>query len=157
LPFAARSKEQDKVLLTKFNLAKVGLRQGRVGEATTVFRKLAAETDILGLKYLSSISSLYLADSLLNAKDYEHARQELEQTAPKAQKLELRVVLARDHYLLADALRLSGHPTEATSHYREALRYLDEIRKDTGNDTFLQRSDLNPVYVESNRWIQGKK
>ena len=93
----------------------------------------------------------------MNAKDYEHARLELEQSTPKAQKLELRVVLAQDHYLLADALRLSGHPTEATSHYREALRYLDEIRKDTGNDIFLQRSDLNPVYVESNRWIQGNK
>ncbi len=157
LQFALRSKEQDKVLLSKFNLAKVTLKQGRVGEATTAFRKLASEADVLGLKYLSSVSSVYSAESLLNAKDYEHARKELEQTAPKAQKMELRAVLAQDQYLLAAVFRLTGHMTEAISHYREALRYLDEIRKDTGNDTFLQRSDLNPIYIESNRWVQGQK
>jgi eukaryotic-like serine/threonine-protein kinase len=157
LQFALRSKEQDKVLLSKFNLAKVTLKQGRVGEATIAFKRLASEADVLGLKYLSSVSSVYSAESLLNAKDYEHARKELEQTAPKAQKMELRAVLAQDEYLLADVLRLTGHMTEAMTHYREALRYLDEIRKDTGNDTFLQRSDLNSIHTESNRWVQGQK
>src|ERR1700682_5387116 len=39
LQFASRSKEQDKVLLSKFNLAKVTLKEGRVSEATMVFRK----------------------------------------------------------------------------------------------------------------------
>ena len=155
LPFAVRSKEQDKIWLTRFSLAKVTLREGHAQEAAATFRRLAAEADSLGLKYPALQSSVYLGEALVQKKEYEHARQELERAAPKAEKLELRAVLAQDHYLLGTALRLSGHAAEATSHYREALRYLDEIRKDTGNDGILQRSDLNIIYRESNHWLKA--
>ena len=111
----------------------------------------------MGLKYLSLESSVYLGQALVESKDYEQARQELERAALRAEKLELRAVLAQDQYLLGTALRLEGHATEAGNHYREALRYLDEIRKDTGSDAVLKRSDLNTIYTESNRWSQGGK
>jgi eukaryotic-like serine/threonine-protein kinase len=157
LPFAVRSKEQDKIWVSRFNLGKVTLKQGRVDEAVTTFRKLAAEADKIGLKYLSAQSSVYLAEALVQKKDYEHAREELERTEPKAEKLELWSVLAQVQYLLGTALRLGGHATEAVSHYREALRYLYEIKKDTGSDAVLKRSDLNTIYTESNRWSQGAR
>ena len=155
LQFASRSKEPDKVLLSKFHVAQVTLKQGRAPEAASALRKLAGEADSLGLKYLSLSSSVYLGEALIETKDYDHARQELEQAAAKAEKLELRAVLAQDQYLLATALRLSGHGPEATSHYREALRYLDEIKKDAESDAVLKRSDLNTIYTESTRWSRG--
>jgi serine/threonine protein kinase/lipopolysaccharide biosynthesis regulator YciM len=157
LTFATQSKEPDKILLSRFNLSRVTLKEGRIAEAAAAFRKLAADADSLGPKYLSLDSSVYLGEALIAAKDYEHARQELERVAAKAEKLELRAVLARDHYQLATALRLSGQGAEATSHYRDALRYLDEIRKDTGSDAVLQRSDLKPIYTESTRFSQAAK
>jgi tetratricopeptide (TPR) repeat protein len=157
LPFAVRSKEQEKVWISRFNLGKVALKQGRVEEAVTTFRKSAAEAERMGLKYRSAQSSVYLAEALVQKRDYEHAREELERTVPKAEKLELWSVLAQDQYLLGTALRLGGHATEAADHYREALRYLDEIKKDTGSDAVLKRSDLNTIYTESNRWSQGAK
>jgi len=132
------------------------LKQGKAPEAAAALRKLAAEADTMGVKYLSLASSVYLGEALVETNDYERARQELERVAAKAEKLELRAVLAQAHYSLATALRLSGHGAEATSHYREALRYLDEIRNDLGADSFLQRSDLNAIYTESARWSQDK-
>jgi hypothetical protein len=116
---------------------------------------LALEADGLGLKYPSVQASAFLADALVQKRDYEHARQELERTMPEAEKLELRSILAQDHYLLGTVLRLSGHGTDAPSHYRKALRYLDEIKQDAGTDAVLQRSDLNTIYTESNRWLKG--
>ena len=155
LQFSVRSKERDSVWLSNFNLAKITLKQGRTDEAATAFRKLAVEADGLGLKYPSVQASVFLADALVQKKDYEHARQELERIIPVAEKLELRSILAQDHYLLGTLLRLSGHGSEAASHYRDALRYLDQIRQDTGADAVLQRSDLNTISTESNRWLKG--
>jgi serine/threonine protein kinase/tetratricopeptide (TPR) repeat protein len=156
LQFATRAKEPEKVMLSKVHIAKAMLKQGKAPEAAAALRKLAAEADTMGVKYLSLASSVYLGEALVETKDYEGARQELERVAAKAEKLELRAVLAQAHYSLATALRLSGHGAEATSHYREALRYLDEIRNDLGADSFLQRSDLNAIYTESARWSQDK-
>jgi hypothetical protein len=116
---------------------------------------LALEADGLGLKYPSVQASVFLADALVQKKDYEHARQELERMIPEAEKLDLRSILAEDHYLLGTVLRLSGHGSDAASHYREALRYLDEIKQDPGADSVLQRSDLNTIFTESNRWLKG--
>jgi hypothetical protein len=75
---------------------------------------------------------------------------------PRAEKLELRTVLAQDQYLLGTVLRLSGSLTEASGHYRSALRLLEEVRKDVGSDTVLQRADLNRIYSDSSKWSQGK-
>jgi len=155
LQFASRSKEPEKVLLSKFHVAKVTLKQGRAPEAASALRKLAGEADSLGMKYLSLESSVYLGEALIETKDYEHAREELERVAAKAEKLELRAVLAQDQYLLGTALRLSGRGGEAGNHYREALRYLDEIKKDTGSDAVLKRSDLGLIYSQSAQYSKG--
>lgn len=155
LQFASRSKEQEKILLSKFHIAQTTLRQGRASETAVALKKLAGEADSLGIKYLGFEASVYLGEALVESKDYERARQELERASAGAEKLELRAVLAQAHYSLATALRLSGRGAEATPHYREALRYLDEIRKDTGSDAVLQRSDLNAIYTESTRQLKG--
>jgi len=65
-------------------------------------------------------------------------------------------VLAQDQYLLGTVLRLNGNLTETSEHYRSALRLLEEVRKDVGNDSVLQRADLNRIYTESSKWTQDK-
>jgi tetratricopeptide (TPR) repeat protein len=149
---ASRSKDREKVLLSRFNLAKAMVKQSNLQQAVSSLRQLSGEADRLGLKFLSAESSVYLAEALVLSKNYSAARQELERAMPKAEKLELRTVLAEDHYLLGTALRLSGKPAEASGHYRSALRLLEEIRKDVNSDAVLQRADLSHIYRESQRW-----
>jgi tetratricopeptide (TPR) repeat protein/serine/threonine protein kinase len=157
LQAASRTKDRDKVQASKIGLAKVAMREGRSREAISSLRAVAQEADSLGLKYLSVECSVDLAEALVNAKDYSRARQELEPALGKAEKLGLRTLLAKDHYLLATALRATGNGTEATPHYREALRLLDEIRKEAGAEKVIERADLNTIYTDSTRWSQTNK
>jgi eukaryotic-like serine/threonine-protein kinase len=156
LQFATRSKEQDKVLLSKFHIAQATLEEGRPAEAAAGLTKIAAEADTSGMKSLQYDASVALGEILVEQKQYDRARQQLERAIAGAEKLELRPTLAQAHYSLATALRLGGHPADAASHYREALRYVDEIRKDAGTDAFLERSDFKQLYTESSRWAQAK-
>ncbi len=154
---ASRTKERDKVLASKIGLAKMAVSEGHSREAIGSLRGLAQEADSLGLKYLSVECSVYVGEALVNSKDYSRARQELEPALGKAEKLGLRTLLARDHYLLGATLRLTGNAAEAMGHYREALRLLDEIRKEAGVEKVIERADLKPVYTESTRWSQAGK
>ena len=159
LQAASQSRDREKILESKLRLAKVSITEGHSQEAIVSLKDLVREADSLGLKYLSVECSIGLAQAQVNAKDYSHAREGLDRALNQSEKLGLRTMLARTHYLLATVLRLTGKVQEASGHYREALRYLDEIGKDTGSDAVLKRSDLNVIYTESNRWSSqgGKK
>ncbi|HSY30345.1 MAG TPA: tetratricopeptide repeat protein [Verrucomicrobiae bacterium] len=155
LQAASHTKDREKVLESKIGLAKVTMKEGRSREAISTFQNLDQEANSLGSKYLSAECSLDLAEALMSIKDYSRARQRLEPAMGNAEKLGARTLLARDHYLLATALREMGGGTEATGHYREALRLLDEIRKEAGAEKVIERADLKPIYTESARWSQG--
>ena len=149
---AARTTDREQILLSKFNLAKVAVREGRSRETLSALRGLAEQADRSGLKYLSVECSIYLAEALISGKDYSRARQELEGNLRNSEKLGLQTLLAKTHYLLAEALRLSGNQVEAARHYAEAHRILDDIRKEARSDDVLKRSDLATIYQESARW-----
>jgi tetratricopeptide (TPR) repeat protein len=155
LEAALRTKDRDKVLISKISLAKVAIREGRSATAVSSLKSLAQEADSLGSKYLSVQCSTYRAEALLGTRDYARAQQELQSALGKAEKLGLRELLAKDQYLLATALRLTANGTEASGHYREALRWLEEIRKEAGSDKVIERADLKPIYTESIRWPHG--
>ena len=110
----------------------------------------------MGLKYLSAESSVSLAEALVNTKAYPQARHELETALMKSEKLGLRALGAKIHYLLGTTLRLTGNETEAARQYGEALRLLGEIRKEKGTDKLMERSDLSAIFAESSHWSQGK-
>jgi serine/threonine protein kinase/tetratricopeptide (TPR) repeat protein len=154
---ASHTTDRGKVLISKFNLAKAAVKEGRSQAAISALKGLAQEADTLGLKYLSAECSIYLAEALVNIKDYSHARQELERAVAKTEKLGLRTLSAKGHYLLATVLRLTGKGAEAAGHYREALRLLEDLRKEAGASNVLQRADLNPIYTDSTRWSQSNK
>jgi len=156
LEAVAHTKDRDKVVISKINLAKVAIYEGGSPAAISSLNSLAQEADSMGLKYLSAECSTYRAEALLGSKDYARAQQELQSALGKAEKLGLRALLAKCQYLLATALRLTDNGAEASGHYREALRWLDEIRKEAG-EKVMQRADFSSVYAESARWSQASK
>lgn len=155
LQVALHTKDRDQALEIKISVARTDIKEGRSREAIASLTSLAQEANSLGSKYLSVECSVDLGEALVGRKDYARARQELEPTLSRAEKFGLRALLARDHYLLAEVLRESGDAREAADHYREALRLLDETRKEAGAEKLLERADLKSMYDESTRWSQG--
>jgi tetratricopeptide (TPR) repeat protein len=149
---AARSTDREQILLSKLNLAKIAVKEGRLQEVIKVLKPLAEEADRSGMKYLSVECGLHLAEALIQSKDYSRARQQLEDSLRASERLGLQALTAENHYLLAEALRLSGGQAEASHHYAEAHRILDDIRKEASSDDVLKRSDLATIYQESARW-----
>jgi eukaryotic-like serine/threonine-protein kinase len=154
LHLAAHSSEKTVLLTTKLNLAKVEIAEGHAQAAVGELRILGQQADALGSKYLSVDCSISLAEALIKAKNYASSRQELQRTLSKSEKLGLRLENARIHLLLGMSLRLSGNAAEATAQDREALRLLDEIRKEQGAEHISERSDLKPMYAEATKFAQ---
>jgi tetratricopeptide (TPR) repeat protein len=112
-------------------------------------KKLGAQSDAVGLKYLSVDSSLSLAEALLAAKRYREARDEADRTLARSDKLGLRALQARAHFLLAQCLKQTGAAGEVPRHLAEARRLLEEIRKEAKSDAVVKRADLAPILADS--------
>ena len=147
LKTSSHATDSDLILVSKFNVAKVAVRQGRFQSAASLLSKLSEDSDSLGLKYVSVECSLYHADALMNLKSYEPARKELEGALSRSEKLGARALLAQSHYLLARDLELGGRAADAPEHYTQARKILDEIQKDARTDSIVKRSDLSPIYA----------
>ena len=126
---AVRAKDQEKTLIAKLDLAKVAIAQGQAQAAIGALRQIIGEADAMGLRYQSIEASVSTAQAMIAVKDYAHARQDLEQLLGKSEKLTLRMQTARIQFLLGETLRLSGNASEASSHYRQAVSQLNELRK----------------------------
>ena len=149
LQTASKSGDKRLEVLSKVNLAKTAIAEGRPQSAVEGLKKLAEESDSLGLKYLSVESAVLLGQALIEAKRYPQARQELERALAKSEKLGLRALLARSHYLLATTLRSTGNAAEASRHLGEARRILEEIRKEAKTDDVVKRADLAPILAQA--------
>jgi tetratricopeptide (TPR) repeat protein len=117
-------------------------------------RALAQRADAQGRKYVSVDASVLLAEALIKNKDIASARQELERTLGRSEKLGLRLQTARIHYFLGTALRFSGNTSESATQYREAARLLNDIRKEQGAEHLTERPDLKVVAEESQKFAQ---
>jgi len=148
---AVRAKDQEKTLIAKLDLAKVAIAQGQAQAAIGALRQIIGEADAMGLRYQSIEASVSTAQAMIAVKDYTHARQELEQLLGKSEKLTLRMQTARIQFLLGETLRLSGNASEASSHYRQAVSQLNELKKEPGAEKLLERSDLKAMYEEASR------
>jgi serine/threonine protein kinase/tetratricopeptide (TPR) repeat protein len=157
LQIATRTADRERILISKFNLAKVAVKEGHFQEGISVLRSLAQDADDRGLKYLSIECSTYVAEALIKLNKYSEAQRELEEVVSRSEKLGLHMQLATAHYLLGTALRLAGKGTDAASHYRDAVRLLDEVRKEPGANKTTERPDLKLVYAECSRWAQPAK
>ena len=149
LQTASKTGDKRLELLSKVNLAKTAIAEGRPQSAVEGLTKLAEQSDSLGLKSLSVESTVLLGQALIETKRYPQARQELERAVAKSEKLGLQALLARSHYLLASAWRSTGDGAEASRHLAEARRILEEIRKEAKTDDVVKRADLAPILAEA--------
>ena len=157
LQAANRSKEPEKILIAKLNLAKVAIQQGHAQQAITQLRPLLQQAESLGLKYTQLDCSVAMAEAMIQSKNSAHAQQELERALLQTDKLGLKPLSARTHYLLAGIFRASGNQVEAQQHYHDALQLINAMHNDPGAEKLLQRSDFNTMYEEATRWSQTAK
>jgi tetratricopeptide (TPR) repeat protein len=146
---AARTSDQRLVLLSRANIAKVDLKEGRAQPAAASLRSVAADADSRGLKYLSVQSAALMGDALLAAKNYTAARTELERARLNSEKLGLRALQAQIHHLLAATYRSTNNAADASRHANQARRLLQEIQKEAGTDTVSKRADLAPILTDA--------
>jgi eukaryotic-like serine/threonine-protein kinase len=147
LKTAAHASDLNLILVSKFNVAKVAVKQGRFQSAAGLLSKLSEDADSMGSKYVSVECSIYHAEALMNLKSFEPARKELESALSRSEKLGLRALLAQSHYLLARDLELAGQAADAPEHYKQARKILDDIQKEAKTDSIVKRSDLSPIYA----------
>ena len=153
---AAHGSERETILAAKMNVAKVTLAEGHSVPASEL-RQLADQADALGLRDRSVEASVYVAEGMINSKDYTHARETLERNLGPSEKMGLRMQTAKIRYLLGTSLRLSGHSADAAAQYREFTRLLDDMKKEAGAEKLLERADLKSIYEESTRWASAAK
>ncbi len=155
LQFATKSGDRQRVVLSKFNLAKVDVWQGRSQAAIAPLQKVVEDADQLGLKALSVQASTYLAEALLSANKVDQARQELDKAINRSEKLGLLLEQARTKYVLAQLLTRTDKQREAVPEYRESVRILESISKQDGAARFLERADVKDMYRDSAKSYQG--
>jgi eukaryotic-like serine/threonine-protein kinase len=148
LQLASGAKSQENILVLKLKLAEVAIAAGRSQPAIGDLRGIVQRADGLDFKYLSLEGSVELAEALINSKDYSQATQDLQTALSKSEKFGTRFLTFRIHYLLGNALRLSGNNGEAASHYAQARQLLDDIKNEPGAEHLLDRPDLKSVYAE---------
>jgi serine/threonine protein kinase/tetratricopeptide (TPR) repeat protein len=154
---ATLSKEPDKSLIAKTDLAKVDIDAGRQAAAIASLRAAAKQAEDQGFASMAVECSVYMADAMIRNRDGAHAQQELERAILQTDKLGLRPLGAKAHYLLATQLRASGNATEAQQHYQDSVKLIDAMRKEGGAEKILQRSDFKTTYDDAGRWAQTTK
>ena len=157
LQAATRSKEGQRILFAKIDLAKVGVREKSGRQVIPNLRALIQQADDLSLKYSSVECSIFMAEAMMQSHDYTHARQELQRALLLSDKFGQQSLSAHAHYLLATITRESADKTEAQDNYRSVIRTLDTMKKEAGAEKLLQRADLKLMYEDSTRWLQAGK
>jgi tetratricopeptide (TPR) repeat protein len=161
LQAALRSKETDKILFAKTNLAKIAVQERRPQDAIASLRPVIGQADESGLKYISIECSIFLAEAMIQKRDYAGAQRELQTAVSRTDKLGLQPLSAKAQFLLATIARQTGKDKdkdkEAQDRYRTVLRLLDAMSKDAGAEKALQRADLKLMQEEANRSIQSAR
>jgi tetratricopeptide (TPR) repeat protein len=148
---ATKSKEPERVLLAKMSLARIVSREGSPQQSIASLKPLTQQAAEVGLQNISVECSLSTAEAMLRNHDNTHAQQELQRALLRADKVGLKPLSARAHYLLGNALRSSGNQAEAQQHYRNVVQMLDAMRQDKGAEKLLQRADFKAMYEEATR------
>ncbi len=157
LQAATHSKEPDRILTAKVALARVDAQEESPQLAINTFRKLMQDADDQSVPNISVECSLYMAEAMIRSHDNERAQQELERALLRADKIGLKPLSIKAHYLLGTAFRASGNELEAQQHYLTTIQMLDDMRKEPGSDKILQRVDFKTMYDEATRWTEAAK
>ena len=151
LRLASRAKEDEGTLLSKLNVARVAIAEGRFQEASRTLQPLFNAKGGVTANLALQIQ-LAAAEAAIGVKDYARADYSLEQQLTTAKRAGIRFDLARIYYLLGTSSRLNGGADRASDYYREAAQLLDVVRADAGAENIMRRTDFKTMYDESNRW-----
>jgi eukaryotic-like serine/threonine-protein kinase len=146
---AARAKDHDKAAIARLNLGRVSIAEGKPAAAD--LKAAVQQADAQHLTYYALRGSVDLAEATIKSKDYAQARQMLENDQTRSEKLGTRIETARIHFLLGEAIRLGGDPRSATGQYGQAMRALDDLKKEAGAEHLLDRADLKAIYAEASK------
>ena len=144
---AAKSGDAHLVVLTKVNMDKLAVAQGKYAAAAKDLQLLREQADSLGLKYLSMQCFVLRGEALIGSKDYASAEKELKTGALRSGKFGMRVLQAQSQFQWGRALDLSGKRTEAAIRYDEARGVAAELVKDAPNGAVIKRMDLAPIFA----------
>jgi eukaryotic-like serine/threonine-protein kinase len=151
LRIASRTKDDEGTLLSKVNLVRVAVAEGRYQEALRMLQPLLNGKRAAPAN-LSLQINLAAAQASIGMKDYARANHILDQELITAKRAGMRFDLARTYYLLGTSARLNGNAERAADYYREAAQLMDVVRGDSGAESIMQRVDFKTMYEESNRW-----
>jgi eukaryotic-like serine/threonine-protein kinase len=151
---AAAASDRSMDLLAQTRVAMVAAALQPTRALAQKFASLSQTAETLGLKSLSIECSLFRAETLLKIKDATSARQEADRALARAEPLGFRLLLAKAHYLRAEALRANRDP-EAKKEYGQTLRLLDEVGREDGNQNILKRADLSAIHASCERESKG--
>jgi serine/threonine protein kinase/tetratricopeptide (TPR) repeat protein len=154
LEAATRSKETERILLAKVDLARVDVREKKGPAAIQKLRSLVKQADEAGLKYSSVECSIFMAEAMLQARDVAHARQELGNALLRSDKLGQQALNARAHYLLGTIARESKDTAGTRDNFRWVVNTLDAMKKDPGAENLLERADMKLMYDDSSNWLK---
>ena len=144
---ASKTGDTQLILLSKINLAKLAVAQGKFAASLASLRGLGEQADSLGLKQLSIRCIVYRGEAMVGMKDYAGAQKELKSAVLRSEKLGLRVLQAQSHYQLGRALELSGKSAEAIAQYQEAKRAAEDVHKEAQTEAIRNRSDLAAIFA----------
>ena len=154
LQTASKTTDRHLLLVSRLNSAKITIEEGQPQGAMRRLKGVADDAEALGLKYLSIECSIYEAEGRMQLKDYSAARQQLERAVLQSEKLGLRPLLLRAHFLLGKMFRDQKADADATRHYQQALNLLDGIKKDPGSDKVTERADFKAINAEGDQWVR---
>jgi tetratricopeptide (TPR) repeat protein len=151
---AASGSDRALQLWSQAQVARVAAAAQPARPVATTLATISRQADSTGAIYLSVLSALEGAETLLRIGDHRGARGEIDRTLPRAESLGLRELLARSEYVLATTMRLAKDD-QARRHYASALRILDDMKREEGNGQVLERTDLKAIHAECVRWSKA--
>jgi serine/threonine protein kinase/tetratricopeptide (TPR) repeat protein len=151
---ARNAPDRSLALLAQADIAIIASKtQPTPGQAVQL-ATIAQEADTRGLKSLSVESLVQRADTLIRLGDTANGLREAERALARAEALGLKVPLAKAYYLKGSVLRAKGD-SSARRDYTAALRLLEEVKSDGGNENVLKRADLATIHAECVKWSKG--
>ena len=146
----AASKASDKSLqLAAQVMAATTAAAGQPTQALAArLAKLSQDADAIGLPSMAVECTVAQAGVLLKLGDRAGSRREADRALARAETLGFRVLAAKAHYLRAEAMRASGD-AEAKREYGLAVRLLNDLSREDGNQNVLKRADLAAIYEDA--------
>ena len=110
--------------------------------------KLSQDADAIGLPSMAVECTVARAGVLLKLGDRAGSRREADRALARAETLGFRLLSAKAHYLRAEAMRATGD-ADAKREYGLAVRLLNDLSREDGNQNVLKRADLAAIYQEA--------